>query len=138
MARSLESDEYEIDFYYAMERGDQGYFLEELNEIADRRPRLRIIPISKDKLGFLTADDVAAVTPDLSGVDILIRWSPADDGIARVPIRGKGSAGGPDPLRALRLRRRIAVPHLPTYFPQLDVPAAPLLENERRPERTPI
>ena len=72
MARSLESDDYEIDFFYAMERGDQGYFLDELYEIADRHPRFRVTPIKRDTLGHITADDIEGVSSKLPEMDILI------------------------------------------------------------------
>lgn len=76
MIRNLDSNEYQIDFYYAMEQGDQGYFLEELYEIADRYPRVRVVPIVKGKLGYMTAEDVEGVSPDLSDKDILICGPP--------------------------------------------------------------
>jgi predicted ferric reductase len=76
MARHLRSDDYQIDFFYAMERGDQGYFLDELYEIADRYPRMRVVPIVKDKLGHITAEDVAGVTKNLPEKEILICGPP--------------------------------------------------------------
>ncbi len=77
MARSLEDGDYEIDFYYCMEDGHQGYFLDELYDIADRVPRLRVAPIRRDRLGFVSASDVAALTPRLLEKDILICGPPA-------------------------------------------------------------
>jgi predicted ferric reductase len=76
MARSLEPSERAIDLYYAMEDGHQGYFLDELYAIADRVPRFRVIPISKDRLGFVTADDIAGVSRRLEEKDILICGPP--------------------------------------------------------------
>ena len=77
MARSLSSGDHEIDFYYCMEDGHQGYFLDELYDIADRVPRLRVAPIRRDRLGFVSASDIAGLTPGLSDKDILICGPPA-------------------------------------------------------------
>lgn len=77
MARSLTVGEHEVDFYYCMEDGHQGYFLDELYDIADRVPRLRVAPIRRDRLGFVSASDIAGLTPGLSDKDILICGPPA-------------------------------------------------------------
>jgi predicted ferric reductase len=76
MARALDDPELEVDFFYGMERGDEGYFLEELYEIADRHKKLKVIPITRDKLGFITSDDIAGVTRPLHDKDILICGPP--------------------------------------------------------------
>jgi predicted ferric reductase len=76
MARSLEPSEREIDFYYAMEDGHQGYYLDEFYAIADRVPRLRVIPIRRDRLGFVTAADIQGVSRNLTKKDILICGPP--------------------------------------------------------------
>lgn len=92
MARSLASDEFEIDFYYAMETGDQGYFLDELYDIADRHPRLRVIPIKKDKLGHLSVDDISGVSGDIAAKDILICGPPPMIDALRSQFLAKGVA----------------------------------------------
>jgi predicted ferric reductase len=76
MARSLENGDHEIDFYYCMENGHQGYFLDELYDIADRIPRLRVAPIRRDRLGFVSASDIAGLTRGLVDKDILICGPP--------------------------------------------------------------
>ena len=76
MARALDDPELEVDFFYGMERGDEGYFLEELYGIADRHKKLKVIPITRDKLGFITSDDIAAVARPLAEKDILICGPP--------------------------------------------------------------
>ena len=76
MARALDDPELEVDFFYGMERGDEGYFLEELYEIADRHKRLKVIPVKRDKLGFITSEDIAAVARPLKDKDILICGPP--------------------------------------------------------------
>lgn len=76
MSRSMTGAEFEIDFYYAMETGDEGYFLDELFELADTNPRMKVIPIRKDALGYMTAEDVEGVTTDFKDRDILICGPP--------------------------------------------------------------
>jgi predicted ferric reductase len=76
MARSLDRTGHEIDLYYCTEAADQAYFLEELFQVADRNPRVRVIPIRKVHLGFLSADDIEAASRDLPEKDILICGPP--------------------------------------------------------------
>lgn len=76
MARALDDPELEVDFFYGMEKGDEGYFLDELYAIADRHKKLKVIPIMRDKLGFITSDDIAGVTRPLGERDVLICGPP--------------------------------------------------------------
>ena len=76
MARSLTEDDYEIDFYYAMETGEEKYFIEDFYALGDANPRVRTIPVQRDKLGFMTADDVDNVSRNLPDKDILICGPP--------------------------------------------------------------
>jgi predicted ferric reductase len=76
MARSLTEDQYEIDFYYAMETGEENYFIEDFYALGDQNPRVRTVPIRKDQLGFMTADDVEGVSRNLPEKDILICGPP--------------------------------------------------------------
>jgi predicted ferric reductase len=77
IARSLRSDAYDIDFFYCTEDADTAVFLDELYEIADRHPRLRVIPIPADTMGFLSAADVRAVSGDLSRSHVFMCGPPA-------------------------------------------------------------
>ena len=77
IARSINPDGYEIDFYYATEDHDAAVFLDELYAIADRHPTLRIIPIPADTMGFLSAEDVRGASGDLSRTDIFLCGPPA-------------------------------------------------------------
>ncbi len=77
MARSLDGTGQEIDLYYCTEASDQAYFLKELFQVADRNPRVRVIPIRKVDLGRLSADDIEAASRDLPEKDILICGPPA-------------------------------------------------------------
>jgi predicted ferric reductase len=76
MARSLDGIGQEIDLYYCTEASDQAYFLKELFQVADRNPRVRVIPIRKVHLGHLSADDIEAASRDLPEKDILICGPP--------------------------------------------------------------
>jgi predicted ferric reductase len=76
MARSLEGEPFEIDLFYAMEHGGEAYFLDELFAIADANPLLKIVPIRRDALGFVTADDIAAVSADLHEREVLLCGPP--------------------------------------------------------------
>ena len=76
MARSLDGSGHEIDLYYCTEGADQAYFLHELFQLADRNPRVRVIPIRKVHLGRLGADDIEAASRDLPEKDILICGPP--------------------------------------------------------------
>jgi predicted ferric reductase len=77
IARSLDDDAYDIDFFYCTEDVQSAVFLDELYAIADHHPRLRVISVRVDSLGFLTADDVRAVCGDLSRIDIFMCGPPA-------------------------------------------------------------
>jgi predicted ferric reductase len=76
MARSLDGAAHEIDLYYCTEAADHAYFLEELFQMADRNPRVRVIPIRKTHLGRLSADDIQGASRDLREKDILICGPP--------------------------------------------------------------
>jgi predicted ferric reductase len=76
MARSLDGTAREIDLYYCTEVADQAYFLQELFRVADRNPRVRVIPIRNVHLGRLSADDIQVASRDLPQKDILICGPP--------------------------------------------------------------
>jgi predicted ferric reductase len=76
MARSLESDAYEVDLYYCTRPGDAAYFIDELFDIADRHLRLRVIHIRKDFIGRLTTKDIEGASGGLVDKDILICGPP--------------------------------------------------------------
>ena len=77
IARSLDTDALDIDFFYCTDDADAAVFLDEFYAIADRHPRLRVIPIRADAMGFLTAADVQAVSGDLSRSEIFMCGPPA-------------------------------------------------------------
>ena len=77
MARSLDQERYEVDLYYATAHAGEAYFIEELAAIAARGGSLRVIPVTEDEVGFITADYVAEISGGLDDRDILICGPPA-------------------------------------------------------------
>jgi predicted ferric reductase len=90
MARSLDSSGYQIDLFYATETKDQAHFLDELYEIADRDPRVRVVSVRKDNLGRISAEDVCGTMRDLVLKDILICGPPAMMDSLRAQFRDLG------------------------------------------------
>jgi predicted ferric reductase len=76
MARSLRGSGHEIDLYYCTAAADQAYFLDELFQVADRNPRVRVIPIRKADLGRLSADDIEGASRGLPDKEILMCGPP--------------------------------------------------------------
>jgi predicted ferric reductase len=78
MARTIDGEPgHQVDLYYCTERAEEAHFLEELDEIADRTPGLRVIPVRKTWLGFLTAADIEGASRDLPHTEIFICGPPA-------------------------------------------------------------
>ncbi|MGH2699523.1 MAG: ferredoxin reductase family protein [Actinomycetota bacterium] len=71
MARSL-SDDYRIDFYYAVKTRQQGYFFDDFEELSHSHPNLRLIAFPEDEVGFLTAEEVERRSGDLTNAEILM------------------------------------------------------------------
>jgi predicted ferric reductase/mono/diheme cytochrome c family protein len=91
MARSLgDGDEPVVDFYYCVEHEEEAHFLDEFRAISDRRGDFRVHLVPRDKLGFLTADRVAAASGDLSYQDVLICGPPAMIESLRSQLAGRG------------------------------------------------
>ena len=90
MARSLDGTGHEVDLYYCTSAAEQAYFLNELFQVADRNPGLRVIPIRKAQLGHLSADDIEAANRNLSEKDILICGPPVMIGNLTGELRARG------------------------------------------------
>jgi predicted ferric reductase len=90
MARSLDGTGHEVDLYYCTLAAEQAYFLNELFQLADRNPGLRVIPIRKASLGQLSADDIEAASRNLSDKDILICGPPVMIGDLTGQLRARG------------------------------------------------
>jgi len=76
MARSIAGQDNQIDLYYCTERKEEAHFLDELFEIADRSPGLRVIPIRRTWIGYITADDIEAASRDVGNKEIFICGPP--------------------------------------------------------------
>ena len=91
MARSLEEDEeLRADIYYAVETDEEALFLDELETIATRREGLRVIPVIREKVGYLTADKISEISGGLQGKDIMICGPPAMLETLRAQLISKG------------------------------------------------
>jgi predicted ferric reductase len=64
------------DLYYCMPGPEQAHFLDELYEIADRYPTLRVVPIRKKSLGHLSVSDIEAVNPNIPRGHVFICGPP--------------------------------------------------------------
>jgi predicted ferric reductase len=77
MARSLGERGPAVDFYYCVEHSAEAHFLDELQTIAARRDRFRVVVVARDRDGFLTAKRLAEEQEDPSSADFLICGPPA-------------------------------------------------------------
>jgi ferredoxin-NADP reductase len=78
MARSLgDEDDVRIDLYYAVENEEETYFLDEFEAIAERHKSMRVFPVIREKVGFLTADFIEETSGELQSRDFLICGPPA-------------------------------------------------------------
>ena len=74
-ARSLDRS-IPADLYYCTPGPEQAHFVDELYDIADRYPALRVIPMRKRSLGHLTVSDIEAVNPNITHGHIFICGPP--------------------------------------------------------------
>ena len=77
MARSLNGDARDVDFYYCVEHPPEAHFLDELRAIALERDDFRVTLVPRDTDGFLTAERVAREHEDLGAADVLVCGPPA-------------------------------------------------------------
>lgn len=90
MARSLDSSGYQIDLFYATETKDQAHSLDELYDIADRDPRVRVVSVRKDNLGWISAEGVCGTMGDVVNKDILMCGPPGMMDSLRAQFRALG------------------------------------------------
>lgn len=76
MAAALDIGRQSIDLYYCTEGPEHAHLIEELFEIADANPKLRVIPVRKVSLGRISADDIEGASRDIAGKDIFICGPP--------------------------------------------------------------
>jgi predicted ferric reductase len=78
MARSLDNGQApSVDFYYCVEHEAEAHFLDELRAVAGVRDDFRVVLVSRDRDGFLTAARVIEEAGDLSSASVLICGPPA-------------------------------------------------------------
>jgi predicted ferric reductase len=90
MARSLDREETAVDFYYCVEHEAEAHFLDEIRSIAHERENFRVVVVPRDTAGFLTAERLAAESPDLASADALICGPPAMIASLRSQLRAHG------------------------------------------------
>ena len=79
MARSLRSSTvtpYAIDFYYSTKTRAEMIFLNELTDISNAYPSLRIFPFPSDEKGFLSVDTITKASGDITAKDIYVCGPP--------------------------------------------------------------
>ncbi|HSK91709.1 MAG TPA: ferredoxin reductase family protein [Euzebyales bacterium] len=108
MARSLPDDVGAIDLYYCTEDADAAVLIDELYAVADRHPTVRVIPVPADSLGFLRADDVRAVSGDLSATHVFLCGPAAMIDALTAQLRALGVPDGHLHHEDFRLRGRAA------------------------------
>jgi predicted ferric reductase len=89
MARSLNGDAPEIDFYYCVEHEPEAHFVEEIRSIAREHEGFRVSIVPRDTEGFLTAERLAAETA-LESADVLICGPPEMIVSLRTQLRDRG------------------------------------------------
>jgi predicted ferric reductase/mono/diheme cytochrome c family protein len=78
MARSLRyANEPAVDFYYCVEHAEEAHFLDELRAVAARRKDFRVFLLARDEVGFVTAEQLANESGELTTREILICGPPA-------------------------------------------------------------
>jgi len=76
MAKTVDLSRIGVDLYYCTEGPEHAHLIEELFEIADANPRLRVVPIRKVSLGHIDAGDIQGVARDIVRSDIYICGPP--------------------------------------------------------------
>ncbi|MGH3030383.1 MAG: ferredoxin reductase family protein [Gaiellaceae bacterium] len=92
MARSLNGDPRDIDFYYCVEHAPEAHFLDELNSIARERKDFRVVVVPRETDGFLTAERLAREHEDLGRADVLVCGPPAMIDSLRSQLEARGVA----------------------------------------------
>jgi predicted ferric reductase len=76
MAKTADFSRVGVDLYYCTEGPEQAHLIDELFEIADANPTLRVIPIRKRSLGLIDADDIGGASLQAARSDIFICGPP--------------------------------------------------------------
>jgi predicted ferric reductase len=92
LARSLNGDARDVDFYYCVEQAPEAHFLDELRAIAREREDFRIVLVPRETDGFLTAERIAREHEDLGSADVLVCGPPAMIDSLRSQLAARGVA----------------------------------------------
>jgi len=76
MAKTVDLSRTGVDLYYCTEGPEHAHLIEELFEIADANPRLRVVPIRKVSLGHIDASDIGGASGEIVASDIFICGPP--------------------------------------------------------------
>lgn len=77
MARSLrKNSKLNVDMYYCTRTSAEAVFFNELHKIANKQKHFRLIGVCEESEGFITADKIEKLTPDLKERDIFICGPP--------------------------------------------------------------
>jgi len=77
MARSLRKNSaYDIEMFYCTKTHSEQVFFNDLNKIAKKHKRFNLRGICEDEQGFLTAERIQAIVPDLNERDVFICGPP--------------------------------------------------------------
>src|ERR687896_44358 len=93
MARGLDGDAPAVDFYYCVEHEPEAHFVDEIRSIAREREDFRVAVVPRDRVGFLTAERLAAENEDLASADVLIYGPPAMIESLRSQLKARGVPG---------------------------------------------
>jgi predicted ferric reductase len=93
MARSLDGDAPDVDFYYCVEHESEAHFLDEIRAIAREREHFRVAVVPRDREGFLSAERLAAENEDLATAEVLICGPPAMIESLRAQLKARGLPG---------------------------------------------
>ena len=77
MARSLDGNAPDVDFYYCVEQVPEAHFLDELRAIERQRDDFRLTLVPRETDGFLTGERLARENEDLGSADVLVCGPPA-------------------------------------------------------------
>lgn len=71
MARAL-GESQNVELYYSTKTAEEAVYLRELQDLASKKPNLKVIPFYTDKSGFLTADYIFEHSKNLDGANFMI------------------------------------------------------------------
>jgi len=71
MARALDEGQ-NVELYYSTKTAEEAVYLRELQDLASKKPNLKVIPFYTDKSGFLTADYIFEHSKNLDGANFMI------------------------------------------------------------------